>query len=76
MGASYVWLLMNVDLVFNITGTLLIAFSVGVPSAYTDILVDEKKGKAVKIAAILSPARFKWGCSLLILGFIITTLLR
>lgn len=69
----------NSDLILNIIGTLLIAFSFGkhIGEAYDEkINPITKKEIKVYLVSFLHPLLFKIGCGLLIIGFIIALVKR
>lgn len=73
------WLWHRADLILNIIGTLLVAFSFGInleEAHQTRQSWITKKEVKVYLASLLYPRLFYLGCGLLVLGFVIALVER
>jgi hypothetical protein len=62
----FTWFILKSGLIFNLIGSIMIAFSIGknYEGAY-----QTKNNKKIYLASIMSPTLFWWGIWLLIVGF-------
>ncbi len=63
------WIILKSGLIFNLIGSIMLAFSVG---KNLEDAHQIKNDKEIYLASILSPALFKWGIGFLILGFFLS----
>ena len=73
------WIFINIDLIFGIIGSFLIAFSFGSNPGKAHQVVRNlitKKKREVYLGSLLHPLLFRIGCGCLIIGFILASLRR